>query len=287
VPCFFILVVIKDNSERKAEPYQFKKEGKMLKMVFIEARDLPDAWFQCVSEVLKPGNARKRKIDQGSYEDEYRLELDFVTVHILYPGARPLIPDIPVHLGIPSPVESMEYVDGYFARYLMSDVKEGDEQYTYGERMVSGLTKSIAHIGKEHTFFSDDNRPFVINQIDQVIERYKKYGPGNNQLILQVGQPADIMLKDPPCLRHIDTRIEEGKLHFYIYFRSWDLWGGFPANLAAIQLMKELMASEIGVDDGEMICASKGLHLYGYVWEIAGERRGLTEKEMEDLKKVV
>lgn len=259
----------------------------MLKPVFIEARDLPDAWFQCVSEVLKPGNARKRKIDQGSYEGEYRLEFDFVVVHILHPGVKPLIPDIPAHLGIPAPVESMEYVDGYFARYLMSDVKEGDEQYTYGERIVSGLTQSISHIDRKHTFFGDGDIPVSVNQVEQIIERYKKYGPGNNQLILQVGQPADIMLKDPPCLRHIDIRIEEGKLHFHIYFRSWDLWGGFPANLAGLQLLKEYMALEIGVGDGEMICLSKGLHLYGYVWEIAGKRKGLTEKEINEFKKII
>jgi thymidylate synthase len=29
------------------------------------------------------------------------------------------------------------------------------------------------------------------------------------------------------------------------------------------------MASEIGVEDGEIIAASKGLHLYDYVWELA------------------
>lgn len=251
----------------------------MLKPVSIEARDLPDAWAQTVFKCLEPGIARKRKVDEGSYKDQYRLEFDYITVHVLYPGARPLIPDIPAHLGIPSPVESIEYVENYFARYLMSDLKEGDEQYTYGERIVSGMLSPIAHIDRKHTY--DDFKPNSnVNQMEEVIKRYKKYGPGNNQLIMQVGQPADIMLKDPPCLRHIDTRIEEGKLHFAFYFRSWDLWGGFPANLAAVQLMKEFMASEIGVEDGEMICSSKGLHIYGYAWEIAGKRRGLTEKEM-------
>lgn len=259
----------------------------MLKPVFIEARDLPDAWFQCLAKLLEPGVGRKRKIDQGSCENEYRLEFDFITVHTLRPGDRPLIPDIPSHLGIPAPVESMDYIEGYFARYLMSDVKERDEQYTYGERMVAGLTQPISHIDREHTFFSDDNRPPIVNQVEQVIQRYKKYGPVNNQLIIQIGQPADIMLKDPPCLRHIDTRIEEDKLNFHIYFRSWDLWGGFPANLAAIQLMKEFMASEIGAEDGEMICTSKGLHLYGYTWRMAGKRKGLNEKEMEELIKII
>jgi len=29
------------------------------------------------------------------------------------------------------------------------------------------------------------------------------------------------------------------------------------------------MSSEIGVDDGEIIAMSKGLHLYEYSWELA------------------
>lgn len=256
----------------------------MLKCIHIEARDLPDAWAQTVFKCIEPGVARKRKVDKGSYENQYRMEFDYITAHVIYPGSRPLIPDIPRHLGIPDPVETMDYVEGYFARYLMSDVKEGNEQYTYGERITAGILQPIAHIGLEHTYLEGYTKS-IVNQFEQIIDRYKKYGYGNNQLIMQVGQPADIMLNDPPCLRHIDTRVEEGKLHFIIYFRSWDLWGGFPANLAAIQLMKEFMASEIGVEDGEMICSSKGLHLYGYVWEIAGERRGLTEKEMGILLK--
>jgi thymidylate synthase len=54
-----------------------------------------------------------------------------------------------------------------------------------------------------------------------------------------------------------------------VYFRSWDLWAGFPSNLAAIQLLKEYMASEIGVEDGELVAMSKGLHLYDYAWDLA------------------
>lgn len=253
-----------------------------LKPIFIEARDLPDAWAQCIFEVLKPNNSRKRKVDKGSFEGKYRLEFDYITIHITHPGVRPLIPDIPHYLGIPNPVEDMEKVEKYFTRYLMSSVKEGNEQYTYGERMVEALTAPINHIKDEHTYFSGE-RPETVNQLDEIVKRYKKYGYGNNQLVLQVSQPADIMLDDPPCLRHIDTRVEDGKLHFILYFRSWDLWAGLPENLGGIQLMKEYMSNELGLEDGEMICSSKGLHLYGYTWEIAGKRRGITEKEMKIL----
>lgn len=255
-----------------------------LNPINIVARDLPDAWAQCVFKILEPGASRKRLVDKGSYEGEYRLEFDWIQGHVLYPGTRPLIPDIPIHLGIPNPVDNMNVVDEYFARYLMSDHLAGNEQYTYGERLTNARISPILHIDRDQTYMSLPI-PYAVNQVDEVIQRYKEFGPGNNQLILQVGQPCDIMLKDPPCLRHIDTRIEENKLHFMVYFRSWCLWGGFPENLAGIQLLKEYMASEIGVEDGELIFTSKGLHLYGYAWQIAGQRRGLSEDDMNKLLK--
>jgi len=207
--------------------------------VFIRARDIPDAWFQCVYEIIDRGY--RYIIDRGSYEGQQRLEFDYVTVHITSPGARPLIPDIPPALGIPNPVAD-GYIESYLP-YLMTSVKQPNEDYTYGQ--------------------------YLEPQIAEVIRMYREDGHGTNQAYMTVGDPTTIYLSDPPCLRGIDTRIRYGKLHFIVYFRSWDLWNGFPANLGAIQLLKEYMASEIGVEDGEIIASSKGLHLYDYIWELA------------------
>ena len=210
-----------------------------MELVFIEARDLPDAWFQCVYQILEKG--RTYTIDRGSFKGQERLEFDYVTVHIKFPGTRPLLPDIPPSLGIPNPVAT-DYLDQYLP-YLMTSAKKEDEEYTYGE--------------------------YLEPQIDEVIRIYREEGHGTNQAYMTVGDPRTIYLEDPPCLRGIDTRIKDNKLHFITYFRSWDLWNGFPANLGAIQLLKEYMAENIGVEDGEIIAASKGLHLYDYIWELA------------------
>jgi thymidylate synthase len=98
---------------------------------------------------------------------------------------------------------------------------------------------------------------------------YKEDGYNTNQAFMAVGNEHSIFLSDPPCLRAIDTRIRDGKLNFIVYFRSWDLWAGFPSNLAAVQLLKEYISSEIGVGDGEIIAMSKGMHLYEYAWDLA------------------
>jgi len=234
--------------------------------VSIQARDLPDAWFQCVYEILDKG--RQYKIDHGSYVGQKRLEFDYVTVHIKYPGVRPLIPDIPASLGIPNPVAD-GYVESYLP-YLMTPEKKPNEDYTYGERLAGWSYFAAANGNRPNGSIREEKiEKRVVNQIESVVELYKSTGYGTNQAAMTISVPSDILLGDPPCLRHIDTRISQGKLHFVVYFRSWDLWNGFPANLGGLQLLKEYMSSEIGVEDGEIIAASKGLHLYDYVWELA------------------
>ncbi len=251
----------------------------------IQARDLPDLWFQAVHDILEHG--RRFKIDRGSYAGQTRLEYDYFFGHIMHPSSEPLLPDIPPACGIPNPVER-DYIyggDGYersYIEYLMTGQKETGESYTYGERLTrtlltgdklawweQGNTEIIDKRKIDGHAVFEENGKLYLNQIEWVIQTYKKYGSRNNQMVLQVAHPSDLTFLDPPCLRSIDTRIQDESLHFIIYFRSWDLWGGLPANLAGIQNLKNYMAGEIGVKDGEMIVESKGLHLYGYAEDLA------------------
>ena len=208
-----------------------------MQITFLEARDLPEAWFFCLRKALTQG--REYVIERGSNVGLRRKELDFIVLQVKHPGRRPIVPDVP--LGVPPPT-SMEYVESYL-QYLLTSLKADKEQYTYGEDLSA--------------------------QIPELIRMYKEDGHNTNQGFMAVGNRDSIKLPDPPCLRGIDTRVANGRLHFILYFRSWDLWAGFPSNLAGIQLLKEYVASEIGVEDGEMIALSKGLHLYEYTWELA------------------
>ena len=222
----------------------------------IEASTIPDAWFQCISRVLDVGF--KYEIQHGSYIGQTRLEFDFITIHIKHPYAEPydlMLPEVPAHLNIPNPVES-GYVEQYMP-YLMTDHIEKGEQYTYGSRMNKLLID-----------YSDAEGPNYGSQIRYWITILKET-PNTNQAVLQIAEPTDCLLKDPPCLRHVDMRVKNGELIFYPYFRSNDLWGGFPANLAGIAVLQKYMADQIGVASGPMIYSGKGLHIYGYVEELA------------------
>ncbi len=244
-----------------------------LKPVYLEAFDLDDAWFQCLNAILEKGQVYK--ITRGSYEGQRRLEFDFITVRVKKPSNQ-IIPIIPEGMSI-SPPTNMEYVNKYL-NYLLTGNKTKTEEYTYGERLVDAKVRIKEYKdGKEML----SELRLNVNQVQEVINIYKKQGFGTNQAIMEIGMPSDIKLDDPPCLRLIDTRVRYGKLHFIIYFRSWDLWGGFPSNLGGIQLVKQYMADEIGIDDGEMILVSKGLHLYEYTWEWAKQRTGKYDLEVK------
>jgi thymidylate synthase len=207
-----------------------------MNLTTIDAYTIGDAWFQCLQKALFEG--RTYCIQQGSFEGKHRKEIPLVSIIIRNPGVRPLRPDVPI--GVPPPTTD-EVIEEYMS-YLMTANKQENEEYTYGEYLAA--------------------------QIDEVIARYK-LGFDTNQLCMAIGDERSIYLKDPPCLRLVDTRIQDNKLNFILYFRSWDLWGGFPTNLGGLQMLKEYMAKEIGVGDGSIVAFSKGLHLYEHCWDLA------------------
>jgi len=47
-------------------------------------------------------------------------------------------------------------------------------------------------------------------------------------------------------------------------------------------MLKEDMAQKMGVEPGETIAHSKGLHLYKYIWELAQLRTGIQKGELSD-----
>lgn len=251
-----------------------------LNLQYIKATNLDDAWHQVLFRMLEEGSVHK--IDRGSYAGQKRLEFDWITVHVQKPGAEPLLPQIPDVYGIPNPVAD-DYLDDYLP-YLMTAEMKDNESYTYGQRLTGYPIKYPLELCKEGHWpeiLIDEIEELIklgiiystghwhLNQIELMNWTYKNKGHRNNQMVLQIAHPTDMLLKDPPCLRHIDTRIQDGMLHFYPYFRSWDLWGGFPANLGGIQLLKQYCAEKLEVEDGEIVATSKGLHIYDYSFDLA------------------
>lgn len=197
-----------------------------MKYFSIKAFDIPDAWIQVVEKIFTEGDVFM--VDYGSEKTLTRKIA--LGVEIEHPESRPL-----VHHSAPF---AMRYIEQYALEYLFIGEKHEGEDYTYGERL---------------------RKP--VDQIMGVIERYRRY-LGDRQNTMVIRHPGDLDIEYPPCLTVLDTEVSDDKLHFIVYFRSWDAYAGFPANVAGLQLLKEYMADEIGVEPGKTLAFAKNIHLY-------------------------
>jgi thymidylate synthase len=168
------------------------------------------------------------------------------------------------------------------ADYLYADALSPNEDYRYGERLVAPKFRTVERpgLGTRHVV-KGDALPMGVDQVKEVVRIYREGGFGTNQCTMEIAMPNDILLADPPCCRLIDTRVRYGRLHFVIYFRSWDLYAGFPVNLGGMELLKQMMAEEIGVENGSMVVASKGLHIYEQYYELVECQ---TQRSLEELR---
>lgn len=224
---------------------------------FLLAKTISDAWFQLIYNLFD--KAYLQRVQKGSFENEqYRIQYSGIAVYIEHPYYE-MVPTMPPNSGIPAPT-TMEYIEDYFANYLMNPEISENETYTYASRIHSKMPKGGT-------------------QFERVVEMLKST-PLTNQAVIEIATPQDLDIcygndgkLDPPCLRLLDFKViplnNELVLTVSAYFRSWDLWAGFPTNLGGIELLKQYIASEASLKNGPMYAYSAGAHIYGYQEEIA------------------
>ena len=248
----------------------------MKETAYIKATNLGDAWFQAIDEVMMRG--RRYLVDSGSFQGIFRSG-SRILIDIMHPGVRPLAPIMPEGSKIPAPTTD-EAIQEY-CLYLMTGERKPGEHYTYGEDLSWQIPWVINHFrndgfGTNHCYMTV-GRPETLLFYDRGVAYQEGIVVKEHQTnkIIQRRRISNDWNKNPAakpssqCLRGVDAWIEEEKLHFFIYFRSWDLWGGFPENLGGLQLVKEYMAGEIGVGDGIMTVSCKDLHIYEHGWPVA------------------
>ena len=222
------------------------------------------------------------------------MQYPAVAIEITHPWEN-MYNFIPEGSGIAPPIDRNYVENDYFPNYLMRRELQPNETYTYGSR----INKVIEDL---NIIKNADNRELQITQLDRVVDMLKKT-PLTNQAVIEIASPDDLVecygndgKLDPPCLRLIDFKVfptfcqdfkngecnsikyaekfcpklcEWKTLTMSVYFRSWDLWAGFPSNLCGLELLKQYVASECNLINGAMFAYSSGLHIYGYQEEIA------------------
>ena len=235
-----------------------------MKPFYVEGINIDDVWFQLLSGIQDHG--MRYKIDSGSYAGEYRLEYPFASGWMSNPHIRPLAPIMPESSPLPAPTDDNKIAE-YFANYIMDPDLEPNEEYRYS----SWINQDLG-VGE--------------SPVDWIIRHFKERGYGNNHCFIQVGNPDSILSYDrpystevdrgtTPCLRGLDFKIKDGKLITTAYFRSWDLFAGFPENCGGFVLLNEFLAEHLeGVEPGPLAFASAGLHCYSYQLDVVNARLG-------------
>lgn len=225
--------------------------------VFIEARDLQDAWVRLMYETIEKG--RSYVVAEGSHKGDVRVTGDVSMGVIHRPEIRPFAPD-------PGPGKVVTFTDDkiqeYFENYVYrhGDAAKGiNEDYNYS-RWLTPLA-------------------------DQIMEYMNRFGGDTAHCTMRVGDPFcfsgyfaayvdETQRKTTPCLLGIDTKVVKGTLVFYVYYRSWDLFNGFPMNLGGFQILKEAMAAAVGLLPGATVFVCKDLHIYGSALKAAADWTG-------------
>ena len=207
----------------------------------IRAHTIDGAWRDAMSLCVRSGY--DYVVEGGSYVGQIRKQMEEIMIVIENPGLRPLAPILPP--GIPGPTND-EKIEAYFQRYIFSDERAPNEVYTYGG--------------------------FITKQYRRIVELLVDSKGNTNQSTIAIGDVETTFLGDPPCLRSISFKVVNGRLNMTVYFRSWDLFAGLPENLGGLQLLKEMVLSDlqaaIPVEDGKIIAFSDGLHLYEQYFDL-------------------
>ena len=259
----------------------------------INANNLDEAHYLSIERLLNTEyGVHEYEVTKGSGEDMWtRREFDSYSLHVEYPNQRPLEPIMPT--GIAPPTDR-EYVRQYKATKILGDKREKNETYTYGYFILREIERIIKMLidtpETNHAYIrigglipgectDCDGKGYWLQRRQKPDRTFDMDNPIQMQCEKCAGTGEDWefatdvdRLNDPPCLRHIQWRVIDGKLHEILFFRSWDLWAGFPSNLAALQLLNEEIATGTGYSPGTLTAYSCGLHLYDTSLEVAKNR---------------
>ncbi len=144
-----------------------------------------------------------------------------------------------------------EELDNYFPQVLTTEPVPS-LNYTYGIRLM-------AHNS--------------INQIDTIKEKLKKEKHTRRAVAVAWNVKTDNNSDHPPCLTVVQCFIQKNRLFMNVYFRSNDMYRGWPQNCFAFRKMQKEIAEDVGLGMGSLTFNSASAHIY--------------EENFEDVKKLL
>lgn len=257
----------------------------------VTATNLDDLYFQTILGALQHGELNP--VEEGSHAGEMRLEYPGYACCVKYPTTRPFAPIS--RDGIPVATDN-NTIKKYFQDDLLDGALRPNQHYTYAA-WISGIPEFYSfnkceelgiepgksrEIDLEHYGIPRGTR---FNQLEWCANHFANKGFGTNHCAITIGCAEGLKRYDLPykgetergsteCLRQITLKIRnENQLDVSTFWRSWDLFEGFPQNLGGFAHFIEYTTELINAfkkDDqpevvpGRLYAYSDGLHIYSH-----------------------
>ncbi|MBI4058576.1 DUF4346 domain-containing protein [Candidatus Gottesmanbacteria bacterium] len=155
----------------------------------------------------------------------------------------------------------------YFPHYLPFSRNELTAYYAEltTARRIPGVAYNYGHRMREY---------FGVNQIEE-IKKLLKRRPFSKKAIAVTYDPKkdwqDVDSGDTPCLTQVIARVSDGQLLLTAYFRSQDMFHGWPRNAFALRKVQQDIAIQIGLPMGPLTVITHSAHMYADDWKPTDE----------------
>src|SRR3989344_2097818 len=205
-------------------PERFPTDSSVFK---VRAKTVGFAWLAILSKIMKFGH-----IKQSHHS---KLQRELLNVIAVITDEDP--ENIKWHDFFNFTRKELE---DYYPQVLTPNKIPGIN-YTYGQRLM------------DHD---------SIDQIKSVIEKLKKEPFTRRAIAVTWDVGKDVYNENAPCLDLVNFIVQDDRLFMNAYFRSHDVYRGWPQNAFALRKLQKRVSDETGIKMGSLTIFSASAHIY-------------------------
>jgi thymidylate synthase len=128
--------------------------------------------------------------------------------------------------------------------------------------------------------FTDAYELLHWDQVDRVVKDLKAvvtnpFDRARRRVILTGWNPPEVPTMGlPPCHTAVQFLVTKGRLDAHCFWRSIDMFVGFPFNIAQYALLTHILAGLVGLKPGTLVASISDCHLYDNQFEAVKEQLG-------------
>jgi len=126
----------------------------------------------------------------------------------------------------------------------------------YADHLINGTPGDFTYDYHDRLFETP------LNQIDYMISKLKSSANTRRAIAVTWRPDIDTKSNEVPCLQYIQCVINNGKLDFFVLFRSEDMVGGFGPNAFGLEAIMQMISNKTKIPMGRYIHTVISPHVY-------------------------